>query len=250
MARTFARASSETLYTSSCPISARGYSFGFWFRTPTDGAWQVLGGLYDASAVLGKEKVELGMYMTFPGDPLRHQGNSAASNFNATNGISLNTWHTAMTVETDNENRHIFLDSTKTTDIGTDGGNPTLLDQLCIGGAGGFGFPGTCSDADMAWFCIWDALLTDSECLAFAAGYHPYLIRPESLVMFLPMGGLDSADDDDVDLVGGLVFSTTGTPTTTDHPPGLIYPSQQFIPFQSAAAAGGTTNQLLTLGVG
>lgn len=42
-------------------------------------------------------------------------------------------------------------------------------------------------DGSLADFAIWDALLDDDEFIALARGYSPRLIRPASLVEFIPM---------------------------------------------------------------
>jgi len=74
---------------------------------------------------------------------------------------------------------------------------------------------GTLSIAEAA---IWNVALTDAEVTVLATGVSPLLVRPQSLVCYLPL-----IRDDDEDIVGGRSFTANGGPTIAAHPR-VFYP--------------------------
>jgi len=62
---------------------------------------------------------------------------------------------------------------------------------------------------------IWNAALTDAEIVMLSQGVSPLLVRPESLVFYVPYLGRDTSD---IDIEGGVVLTNTGTTSETSEP--------------------------------
>jgi len=249
MARTFVTASAEYLeFTSSCPISALPLTIGLWFKVPTDdGANEWF--FYMGEGASSSNRCALGSALGVAGNPVRHISADGDGTTATSNSITINAWQSTMLIWPGVADRTLYLNGTGTNNTGNDTlTDPSTWDRLSIGA-----FRRTTSpiywDGDAAMVAVWDVELSASDAAAWAAGYHPYFIKPESLVFFAPLGGLDCADDQDIDHITGTALSVGGTPTTTDHPSGLIYPSQQFIPFPSAAAGVFPPRSTLTSGI-
>lgn len=85
------------------------------------------------------------------------------------------------------------------------------------------------TNGSLFWTSIWDGYLSDAEIIALSKGLCPIMVRPGSLKMFMPCGGLHG--EHDKDYIGNVNnFSAINSPTwSDDSPAGLIYPSQQII---------------------
>ena len=234
MARTFVTASAEYLRFPSCPISDWPFTIGCWFYVPTDdGAneWMLYLGDPDTSG----HRCVLGDSLGLAGNPLRYIGRSGSANFSSSNSSTIGGWNSGLLAMHSTTSRDMWLNGVGTNNTATEISVPSNWTRFSIGALDRDHTSKVYFDGAIAWACVWDVGLSAGEAKAFSAGYHPYLIRPESLVLFAPLGGHDCADDQDIDHITGTALSVGGTPTTTDHPSGLIYPSQQFIPFPSAA---------------
>jgi hypothetical protein len=62
-------------------------------------------------------------------------------------------------------------------------------------------------------FGVWNVALTDEEVAILAKGYSPLLVRPQSLIIYVPL-----IRGNDKDIKGGLSFSAVGIPGITAHP--------------------------------
>lgn len=98
------------------------------------------------------------------------------------------------------------------------------------------------------WSAVWNAALTDAEHASLGGGLCPLLVRPDSLVSFVPLGGLDGDHDNDV--IGGYTLTETNSPTwSDDSPTGLIYPSQQIIGVSQGIITPAVQHARLRIGV-
>ena len=77
---------------------------------------------------------------------------------------------------------------------------------------------GVNTKGNMAEVGIWNVALTDEEMEILGKFVSPLLVRPESLVFYLPL-----IRDDDNDLIGGLHLTEVGTPQIATHPNILHY---------------------------
>jgi hypothetical protein len=117
------------------------------------------------------------------------------------------------------------------------GGAPTPSgDNLNIGrrpSGGGLNY----ADATISEVAIWDAALTADEAAMLAKGLCPLLVRPQSLVAYLPLYGRFSGEPD---LVGGITGTVSGA-TAAEHP--RIYrPARSMVAVPTAG--GGATSIL------
>lgn len=114
--------------------------------------------------------------------------------------FSASTWHTATAVAVDASDRTVYLD-------GANGGTsaisvtPAGLDSMAIGRLER-ATPTNFCNGTIAEVAIWNAALNASEVAALAKGFSPRLIRPQSLVCYVP-------------LLNGIIDSTGRT--WTDH---------------------------------
>lgn len=83
----------------------------------------------------------------------------------------------------------------------------------------------------LAEFAIWDVALTDAEVLILAAGFSPLLVRPQSLVHYVPLIGRTSPE---IEIIRGNDMAITGA-TAFPHPP-MIWPTQSLSGFAAAPA--------------
>lgn len=72
--------------------------------------------------------------------------------------------------------------------------------------------------------CIWAAELSDEEFLALANGWHPFLIRPESIIT-----GPELWSNYYFDPFSGLTYNVNGSPSVAENPGGLILPDEPMI---------------------
>lgn len=75
----------------------------------------------------------------------------------------------------------------------------------------------------LAEWGMWNVALSQAEIQALAKGVSPLFIRPQNLLMYIPL-----IRDNDNDLVGGLNFSALGVPTIAEHPR-IITPGVYFL---------------------
>jgi hypothetical protein len=138
-------------------------------------------------------------------------GGYSGGEANTTTGFSVNTWHHACGVYESTTNRHAYIDggskgsdtTSNTSDTVTDIGIGNLIRANPIVGMSG----------RIAEVGIWNVALTDAEVAILAKGYSPLFVRPQNLVVYVPLVG-----DEDVDIVGGLAFAELHTPGIADHP--------------------------------
>ena len=228
MARHFTDTPPEYLTATDSPITGWGWSMCCWFKPEDNVQNDGIYGIYDASSI-GNRSALLTIAST---DTLKLLTSGAAVDVESSNSFTYSTWNCVVWTH-EKALRQIYLNGTKTTDNTNDlQGVPADLDTLIFGA---FRTTSSPADTSLAECAIWDGrVLSDAEMAALYAGYSP-LFFPEGLVRYWPLGGLLTANDADYDIVGGVQLTPVATPTTDDHPSGLIYPSQQFIPFPSAA---------------
>lgn len=149
-----------------------------------------------------------------------------------------NAWHTIGVTYNDSSNSNdptVFMDGTKLT-VGsglTESVTPTGTATSPSGSAVHFG---NRSDDLRNWngrlaeCAIWDVILTDGEFAALARGVCPLMIRPASLVEYIPMRR---------DNVSRKLAAPTITGTTVLPHPAVIYPGGRYSPLKTVAPVGG-----------
>jgi hypothetical protein len=129
----------------------------------------------------------------------------------STTSYSANTWHHVCGVFSSNTSRTIYLDgagsATNTTSL-----TPTLIDIVTLAAARKSGFVDNYLNGSLAEVAIWSAGLTEPEVKSLSAGMSPKLVRPQSLVLYVPL--IRSPQDQKA----ALAFTTEGSPTVASHP--------------------------------
>lgn len=98
-------------------------------------------------------------------------------------------------------------------------------------------------DGALAQIGVWNADLDDDEWLALADGVSPLLIRPQSLVSYVPLiGGVNT------DYVADRAWTDQGTPAATaDHPPARMPANSMALSTTAATPPVGSPRGGLTL---
>ena len=226
MARLFDDASSQYLSYASAVLSAVPISLACWFNTDNTAAEQELISICRSNADHWHSLRASG---SIGGDPIR--ASTFDGGWNAaqtTTGYSANTWHHACGVWAAADSRSAYIDGgSKHTQ--TSSRTPTSLDLTYIGANEFSSSPTNYMSGSIAEVGIWNVALTDAEVAILAKGYSPLFVRPQSLVLYIPL-----IRDNDEDLIGGLSFTANGSPTVSAHPR-VFYPS---VPIYRMGATG------------
>lgn len=218
MARLFDDSASEHGEVTAVPAVNAPLSMACWFYSDDAGAQQTL--MSVAHSVTANHYQALIADGTLANDPIyasSRAGGSARSAITAV-GYSVNTWHHALGVFAASNSRSTYLDGgNKATD--TNSVTPTAT-RTSIGRLGR-STPGLYMSGRIAEAAIWNVALSDDDALALAAGFCPLMVRPDALVAYWPLIGVNSPETDEVAPANNLTLSGTAQ---ADHPP-IIYPS-------------------------
>lgn len=141
---------------------------------------------------------------------------------------SQNEWVAIGSTATAGNDRELWVNGVSVNTSTTALGGFLVIDRYTIGSLLRSTLSTSLMNGYTMWSAVWSAALTDTEHASLGGGLCPLLVRPDSLVSFVPLGGLDGDHDNDV--IGGYTLTETNSPTwTDDSPAGLIYPSQQII---------------------
>jgi len=105
------------------------------------------------------------------------------------------------------------------------------------------------TNGSLFWTSVWDGYLSDDEIIALSKGLCPVMVRPDSLKMFVPCGGLHGEHDGDY--IGNVNnLAAISSPTwSDDSPTGLIYLSQQIIGVSQGIVTPAVQHARLRIGV-
>jgi hypothetical protein len=183
VARSLASASSQYLEITSPVVSSPPFTAAYWFRVTNATALHLGFALFGTSGVAYHY---LGPRGDVAGDPVQVISDSGAATGAASTSTSYsaNTWHHACGVFTSTSSRTAYLDG------GGSGTNTTSVTltptRTAFGRMYYSGSPFGSYDGRVAHLAIWNAALGAAEVAALAAGYHPRLVRPASLVSHSP----------------------------------------------------------------
>jgi len=90
-----------------------------------------------------------------------------------------------------------------------------LLNRTCVGCIYASTTLSQTMQGRVAHPAIWSVALTDAEIVMLSQGVSPLLVRPESLVFYMPYLGRDT---NDIDIEGGRLLVNTGTTSETSEP--------------------------------
>lgn len=186
-------------------ITAAPVTMACWAKTSDVTTNQQLMGLYNsASNDLNKFEMDINS------GNVRALTSDGTSGNNATkSGLTTNTWFHAGAVFGSATSRVAWLNGAKGT-ADTTSRTPSGINRAVIGiqnNASATIKPFLGQIAEAAW---WNVALDDAEMASLAAGFPPMLIRPQSLIAYLPLVR------DLIDLKGNA-FAIQGSLTVADH---------------------------------
>lgn len=222
MARYFTLADTEYLYVSATPVTTTPMTMACWAYIASDSNYtrRHLIAIGDSAA---RDSQSLDLYRAANTSQRYVEARSidaaTASQAQTTTVYSLSTWRHCCAVFAAADDRRSYIDGAGKGTEAT-ARDPADLDTIAIGSRyDSLGF-GEFHDGAIAHAAIWDAVLTDDEVAALAAGADPRTIRPANLAFYAPM-----VRDEDLDIVGGLALTAVNTPTIADHPPKVRGPA-------------------------
>lgn len=221
MSRAFVSASNQSLLGAdgSNPISAWPVTFSIWFNPTQNTIVQPFFSLGDINSEF--DYWELRVRGDSGGDPIDFEVRediSAPNTLATINGYSIGTWQHAAAVSSPTGNiLEIWLDNIKNS-IGDGTETPDAVDTIAIGQ--GVNSTPQYFDGLLAEAGVWNIQLNDDEITLLSQGHSPQAIRPENLVFYLPM-----INDDDIDLIGGIILSPQNSPIVNESHPIIIYPT-------------------------
>jgi len=168
-----------------------------------------------------------------PGDPfIARQRGTAGRAIESSTGYTTGVWHHGCAIFRSDTDRSIYIDGGSRVDDSVASVTVAPTDFVIgsrVDGAQDF-------NGKVAEVGIWNVGLEDSEVEALAGGASPFLIRPGSLVAYVPILGRNSPEPN---LINGANLSLTGAPATEIHPR-IYYPAFPHISFITATAAAAT----------
>ncbi len=197
---------SNFIRQASAILSATPLTIACFGKTPTLATLQYMVGVFASGSAANRNCFALAVQGTNAPIAAAADGSSFAGPSGT--AISANTWFHACGVWTSNANRTIYVDGanpvTNTTSLTPTGQNRT---SIGLGDGSSAVNPWLGSLAEIG---IWNAALDAAEIAALSGGYPPSLIRPSSLVAYLPIVR------DLIDLKGNS-FAITGSLSAADH---------------------------------
>lgn len=234
----FDDANNEGITVSASPISTLPAAFSCWFNrdalpgamvlqcvTNASGSQRYMTGISAAGAVFAQQ-----VGVTTDGAAI------------TSTTTSVDTWHHACGLLTSDSSRVAFLDGAGKITDSTSTGASTITEAnighlVEVNEMSGL----------MAEMTIWNDLgtqLTDAEVVSLARGSHPFSVRRDKIMSYLP--GLRGFL---YDFVAGIAWSAdTNLPDVGEHPPQVSYPRQRRIVVPPAAAGGRIMSSLARYG--
>jgi hypothetical protein len=222
MSRAFTAA--QYIENSAVPVSAPPFTISAWVRnTGSFANFPFIVTLYTASSTNNRHS--LFVYNT--------GAIGAATRDAATTGDSITTaliadsnWHHAAGIWTSSSSRSSFLDGTsKNTD--TTAITPSTPNRFSVGAWNAGANDGITGNIQEV--AVWSVALDDNEIANLATGLCALRVRPQSLVVYLPVIGFSSPD---IDIIGRFDMTVTGA-TVSGEEPRIVRPSSRkiFLPF-------------------
>lgn len=215
MARSFNVSNPDYIYRAA-PVTGAPFTLSVWYNSISVTANRAIACLVDTASNNNN-------FMLYHGSntwPYFYIENSAGWNQTADpSGRAINNWWHACAIEVASNDHRLYnhgeLRTSSTSRV------PSSIDRYAIGIRADltpdFGHNGYVAEA-----ALWDVALTEAEALALKAGYSPLLIRPQSLVSYLP-----AIRDNDADLIDGVIWTVSGSPGIAAHPR-VFYPASIF----------------------
>jgi len=216
MGRNFVSASTQWLFVNASPITAMPLTICAWARaraTATNGCVVQV-----SDKDVTRTYFELQFRSDFKVRAALDDGTTAASAVGVV-ATAIDTWTHCAAVFASATSRTSYINGANPVNETTNvAGSFAGMDRVSVARRGSSG--GSLQfNGDVAEVAIWNVALTEPELLALANGTNPKLIRPENLVFYAPLYGVDSPEPNLT--IGGSTYNLTltNTPTLTTHPP-------------------------------
>ena len=232
MARSFVRTSSQYLETNAAPVTAAPFTISVFVWTSESANDKEVLWIGDKDVANHYWGLQVNS-----AERVRFEVNAGATEVAAqspSTTFGLSAWHHIAAIERSATDREVYYDGSS---VGTNttSRSPAGADRISIG-RDGSSSPAAYMDGLIAEVGIWNIALNTSEIAALAKGFAPPLVRPTSLVFYLPC-----IVDTDKDLRGGLSLTPSGSPTVGSHAR-IFYPVSPYAVI--VPSAGGTTYDL------
>lgn len=212
MARSFNAANPDYIYRAA-PVTGAPFTISVHGNTIDVPTNRVIAGLFDTATDNNSFLLYQGVFGI--------QYFIQAGGLDQTGAVDVGTglWFRACVIEVASNDHRLYGNG----ELKTNGTNiiPDSIDRYALGiradATPDLGYNGLIAEA-----ALWNVALTEAEALELNAGYCPLLIRPESLVSYLPL-----IRDNDADLIDGVIWTASGSPTIAAHPP-VFYPTSAF----------------------
>lgn len=219
----FDDASSQSLTVDTAALTAAPLTFACWAYPDSDGITSTAVSIGDKD--VSNSHFSLFADMRTSGDPVLMQVRDSTGTSQKTYGtITLNAWnHLAGKVATfPSPLVGAYLNGAGSTASNTR--SPSAVDQTAIGKRANSG-TGYYFSGRLAEVGIWNTDLSTLELLQLYQGRSPLNIRPQNLVLYIPLVNTSAYGD----LVGGLSFTASGLPSAAAHPR-MLYRASPLLP--------------------
>ncbi len=214
MARGFVAASSQYMYNATGVVTAAPLSISCWLYPTNSGTLQVFGGLWNSAANTDYFRLDKDT-----GNLLRWRiARSSTAGAISVAAMNINAWNHAAGIEVTNASHFVWLNGVKSAES-TTSKIPAGINSVAIARHHG-STPANYMDGYVAEFAVWNAALADAEVTMLSKGCSPLVVRPQSLVLYIPL----IRDNDKCIFRQALTFSLGGVPAVQVHPK-VFYPA-------------------------
>ena len=207
---------SQSLQTSSAPVTALPITMACWFKPSTVTASYTLLSIANLTGPFeGPRLIAEGAQA---GDPIRvdYTTSFGSAIARTTAGYTANNWHHACGVYTTSTSRTAYLDGGNNATDTTSIAGVLSLNALTFAGRLNNGIVGLFFSGQIAEVGIWNVALTAAEIASLAKGMTCDKVRPQNLVHYAPLVR------DLNDQKGGRAIINNNNATVANHP--RIYP--------------------------
>ncbi len=160
----------------------------------------------------------------FNGVECRNRGTSTTCNTDPKITVIDDVWTSAVALFTSTSVIDICVNGSFTGDDGdTTTGTANGIDNCTIGALPGNSGVFDFYNGFIAHVALWDVRLTNAEAVAYSRGYHPTVIRPDSLRQYYELNE-KSATDNAIDSIEGVNLTHDNSPGVSSDNPPVFYP--------------------------
>lgn len=205
MARDFA--TTDRYEIGSAVVTAYPFTMACWFYADSLSSARTLMCVGPASAAAAQQRI----YASSTEVGANSEGGGTNANATTTAAPSASVWTHAAGVFVSATDRRAFINGGSKGTNATSVAFSTAINRTVIAQRLRSNVYAQGMDGRLAECAIWNEALSDDDVYSLSRGYRPSLIRPDSLVMYVPM------IRDVLDFSGGQTLTATGTPVVIEH---------------------------------